>query len=529
MKKKGSRKWMIFVGVGVVVLVGIIFLVLPAMRARAQVSTPGAYQTQAVTRGDISATVGATGNIRDNQAVVLNWQTSGIISKISVTPGQSVQSNTVLAELDPSSLPQTILTAQNDLAADQKALDDLLNSDVARANAQVALIQAQQALTTAQKSAQSKQFQRASQQTIDIAHANLIQAQDALDKATDIYNRNKNRDQNDSVFAAALSTYASAQQKFDQAKLNYDYVQALPDPLDVQLANANVTLAQANLLDAQRAWERVKDGPNPVDVAAAQAKVNGDQAIINQAKITTPIGGTVITISSQIGDLVSANDQAFEIDDLSHMYVDVSVSEVDVNRLAAGQDVSLAFDAIANKVYKGKITNIATVGTISASVVNYGVTVELMDRDPQIRSGMTASATFTVPGATNALLVPIRAIRTVNNARVVYVLRNGNAVPVTVTTGASTNTESAVTAGNLRDGDLLILNPPSGTATQASGLGGIFGRMFGGGGAARPAAGAGGFQGAPAGAGAAGGARSGGTGAGGTGTGAGGARPAGGN
>ncbi|HEY3344679.1 MAG TPA: efflux RND transporter periplasmic adaptor subunit [Anaerolineaceae bacterium] len=521
MKKKGSRKWMIFVGIGVLAAVGIIFLVLPAMQARAAVNTPGAYQTQAVTRGDISASVGATGNIRDNQAVVLNWQTSGIISKINVTPGQTVQPNAVLAELDPSSLPQTILTAQNNLAADQKALDDLLNSDVARATAQVTLIQAQQALTTAQKSALSKQFQRASQETIDIAHANLIQAQDALNKASDTYNRNKNRDQNDSVFAAALSAFASAQQKFDQAKLNYDYVQALPDPLDVQLANANVTLAQANLLDAQRAWERVKDGPNPVDVAAAQAKVNGDQAIINQAKITTPIGGTVITISSQLGDLVSANDQAFEIGDLSHMYVDVSVSEVDVNRLQPGQDVALAFDAIANKTYQGKITNIATVGTITSSVVNYGVTVELMDRDPQIRSGMTASATFTVPGATNALLVPIRAIRTVNNARVVYVLRNGNAVPVTVTTGASTNNESAVTAGNLRDGDLLILNPPSGTATQAAGLGGIFGRMFGGGGAARPAGG-GGFQIQTGGGGTN---RTGGTG----GTGAGGARPAGGD
>jgi HlyD family secretion protein len=492
MKKKTSRKWMIYVGAGIVVVAAALFLVLPRMTAQAQTPTPGSYQTQAATRGDIAASVGATGNIRTNQSVALTWQTSGIVSKLDVTAGQTVKAGDVLGELDPASLPQSILTAQNNLAADQKALDDLLNSGVARANAQVALIQAQQALTTAQKTAQSKQFQRASQETIDIARANLIQAQDALDRATDIYNRNKGRDSNDSQYAAALSGYASAQQKVDQAQLNLDYVQGMPDPLEVQLANANVELAQANLLDAQRAWERVKDGPNPTDVAAAQSKVAADQATINMAKVTAPIAGTVTVVSSRQGDLVSAQTAAFQIDDVTHLYVDISVSEVDVDKVQVGQAVALTYDAIANKTYQGKVASISNVGAVSSGVVNYTVTVELLNRDPQIKTGMTASAEITVPGATNAILIPSRAIRTVNSRQEVYVMRNGTPTALPVTLGATSITSSEVTSGNIREGDLIVLNPPTSTSAQAAGLGGMLGRIFGGAGAARPAGGAGG-------------------------------------
>ncbi len=492
MKKKGSRKWMIFVGIGIAAVAAVLFLALPRMQAKAQTPTNGSYQTQAATRGDIAASVGATGNIRTNQSVALNWQTSGIVSKITVSAGQTVKAGDVLGELDPASLPQSILTAQNNLAADQKALDDLLNSGVARANAQVALIQAQQALDTAQKTAASKQFQRASQETIDIARANLIQVQDALDKAADIYNRNKGRDDTDPQYAAALSGYASAQQKYDQAKLNLDYVQGMPDPLDVQLANANVELAQANLLDAQRAWERVKDGPNPTDVAAAQAKVAADQATINMAKVTAPIAGTIMVVNSRQGDLVGSSTAAFQIDDVSHLYVDISVSEVDVDKVQVGQAVTLTYDAIANKTYQGKVSSISNVGTVSSGVVNYTVTVELLNRDPQIKTGMTASAEISVPGATNAILIPSRAVRTVNSRQEVYVMRNGTPTAVAVTLGATSITDSEVTSGNIREGDLIVLNPPSSNTAQSAGLGSIFGRMFGGAGAARPAGGTGG-------------------------------------
>jgi len=60
----------------------------------------------------------------------------------------------------------------------------------------------------------------------------------------------------------------------------------------------------------------------------------------------------------------------------------------------------------------------------------------------------------------------------------VYVLKNGIATPVTITLGASSDTDSEVTAGNLQVGDLIILNPP--TSIIPSGGGGGGGNPFGG-------------------------------------------------
>jgi HlyD family secretion protein len=496
MKKKSNKRWIItaiIVGV-VAALVG--FVGLPAMNARAQAANT-TYQTQALATGNITATVGATGNVHSAQSVQLSWQTTGTVDKVNVTLGQQVKAGDVIAELAQTSLPQNVISAQAQLTTDQEALNTLLNSTTPRANAEQALITAEQNLVNAQKAAQSKSFQVASPQTISIAQAQLIQAQAALDDATTIYNRNKNRSSNDPIFASALSQFAQAQQKFQQAQYNLQYDQSLPDPLTVQASNAAVDVAQAAVQDAQTNWDKVKNGPNPADVAAAQAKVAADQATIDQARIVAPISGTITAVNSQVGDLVAQGATssggstaiAFEIDDYSHIYTDIQVSEVDINNVKKSQPVQVTFDAIPGQTYQGAVSNISQVGVVSSGVVNFDVTVEINSKDPQIKPGMTASANIVTQQLTGVPIIPTRAIRAINGRQVVYVLRNGAPTPVTVTLGASSTAGSQLVRGNLNIGDPIILNPPSATTTTNRG---IFGGLFGGGGANRVVTGGGG-------------------------------------
>jgi HlyD family secretion protein len=481
--KGRSKKWLWFVGIAVVALGAGVVYVLPRLQSAKAANTTTIYRTQLLAKGDLSSTVGATGNVYPRQSVTMNWKTSGTVSKVYVTKGQQVTAGTVLAELDPSSLPQDVLNAATTLATAQQDLDDLLNSNTARANAQLALITAEQDLVAAQKTAQSKLYQRASQETIDIAHANLIQAQAALDRATDIYNQNKSRASDDVQYAAALSQFASAQQKFDSAQLNYQYAQALPDPLAVQAANASLDVAQAKYLDAKRAWERVKDGPPATDVAAAEAKVTAAQAILDEAKIVAPISGTITAIDTQPGDLVSAQTSAFDIADQSHLYVDISVSEVDVSQVQVGQPVEITFDAISGQTYQGVVTDMAMQGTSSSGTVNYPVTAEITNPDAKILNGMTAAASITVTQKTGVLLVPSSAIRTVSGQQLVYVMQNNTPQAISITTGDTSGTQTEVTGGNLTEGEAIILNPPSSTTTSTASrglFGGIFGGVFGG-------------------------------------------------
>jgi HlyD family secretion protein len=479
-RKKIGKKWIWIVAAVMILAGGAEFLFLRQRAMNAQTFTN--YSTQAVSTGSITGTVGATGNVYARQSVQLNWKTSGIVSKVYVTKGQKVAKDTLLAELEQSSLPQEVINAAIDLAAAQKDLEDLMNSNTARAKAELALIQAEQALEDAQKEAESMLYKRASDQTIDIARANLIQAEAALEKAADIYNLNKSRSSDDVQYAAALSSYAKAQQTYNSAKMNLEYVQSLPDPLSVQQANAELALAEAQYQDASRAWERIKDGPTDEDLAAARAKVTAAQAVLDQAFITAPISGTVVAIETLPGDLVTAGTYAVKIVDLSHLYIDISVSEVDINLVKLGQPVEIVFDAISDKTFNGVVTDIAMEGASSGGTVNFNVTAEITDPDARILPGMTATANIVVTQKDDVVMVPSSAIRTLNNQQVVYVLRNNSILSVVVEIGDTDaeGTSSEVLSGDIAVGDLIVLNPPSANnESETAGLG-LLGRLFGG-------------------------------------------------
>ena len=83
--------------------------------------------------------------------------------------------------------------------------------------------------------------------------------------------------------------------------------------------------------DAQREWDRLKNGPPATDITSAEARVDAAQATLNMAQIIAPFTGTVTEVSGLIGDQVSPGVKAFRLDDLTHMQVDVQVSEVDIN------------------------------------------------------------------------------------------------------------------------------------------------------------------------------------------------------
>jgi HlyD family secretion protein len=485
--RKSGKKWILYGGIVIILIAAAAFLVVPRLRSNGS-GAATTYKTQAVTKGSLSTTVGANGNVYTRQSISLTWQTGGIVSKVDVTKGQKVAKGAVLAELDQSSLPQSVLSAATDLATAQKNLNDLLNSNTTRAKAQLALLTAEQTLVSAQKSAQSKLYQRASQTTIDTAKANMIQAQAALDRASAAYNNAKNS-ADQMVYSSALSQFAAAQQTFDTAQMNYQFTQSLPDTLSIQIANADVDVAQAAYDDAKRAWEQVKDGPNADDLAAAQAKVDIAQATLDEARITAPMSGTITAIDTTAGDLVSAQTAAFQLDDMDHLYVDISVSEVDISQVKVGQPAQITFDAISGKTYSGKVIDIATTGTSSSGAVNFNVTLEIANKDDQIKPGMTATANITVSNKTDVLLVPSSAIRTANSQSIVYVEQNGALRPVMITTGDTDSTNTEVTGGSLQEGDLLLTNPPSSTSAltstgsrQGGLLGGLFGGIFGGGG-----------------------------------------------
>ncbi len=420
-----KRTWII-VAVAAVVLV----LVVSFLNARARTQANSQYETVAAQRGTLTAQVGATGSVRAVQSAVLNWQTTGTVQSVNVKAGDVVKKGDVLATLSTTSLPGTVIKAQADLISAQKAMDDLMHSDTNRANAWITLRNAQDAYTKAND------------------YRNSLNGVIWITRTTITYIRGH-----------AIPVVHSQR--------------GYADPDTIAKADADLALKKAQLDDAQRAYDDLKNGPNQNDLASAQAQIDAAQATVNMASIISPINGTVTQAQPLPGDQVNLNQLAFRVDDLTTLLVDVQVSEIDINSVSLNQPATLTLDAIPNQTYHGEVVEVSQAGDSSSGAVNFTVTVQFTDADISVKPGMTVAVNIITKQLQDQLLVPNRAVRSIDGQRVVYVLENGQAKPVNITLGASSDTESVVIGGNLKVGNLIILNPPANFQT---------GPRFGGGG-----------------------------------------------
>lgn len=401
------RTWII------IAVVAVILMIVGFSLSRPQEVV--AFETVPVERGDLAAYVGATGSVRARQTATLTWQTNGVVDEVNAVIGDRVERGFVLSSLDKTTLSQSIILAEADLVNAQKALEELLESNTA-----------------------------------------LLEAEKAVDKAEEAYKKayNWRMDLNGKVDIKEFYYDQFGELKLKEYK-GYASKETIAD------ADRDLALAESKLEDARREYERLQKGADSDEVAAARARVAAAEATLNLAKLIAPFDGTITQSSLVVGDQVDPGTVGFRIDDLSSLLVDVQVSEVDINNVLVGQNATLAFDAILGKTYTGKVVEVGQAGDTVQGVVSFTVTVELTDADEQVKPGMTTAVNIITEEVKGALLVPNRAVRLVDGERVVYVERDGMPNPVKITLGASSDTMSVLTSGDLKEGDLIILNPPS--------------------------------------------------------------------
>lgn len=411
-----NKKTLIFVG-GLILLAIALAFALSHTAARAQ----SGYETEPLQRGDLTVAVSASGTARAYQSASLAWKTSGVVEKVDVQAGEKVRAGETLAALARDSLPQSVALAEANLAAAQQALDDLLGSaNTEKAKAAIALREAQEAYDEA------VQYREALDHEVRYDLLNFIQRPDGKIKVR-----------------------------------GFSHVRYMPGEEQKAEADEKVALRKAEMEDAQRAYERLKDGPNPREAAAAQARILAAQAVLEQAKIVAPFDGVVTESLAQPGDRVSPGEAAFRLHDLSTLLVDLEVSEMDINRVALHQQVTLRFEAIPGKEYRGEVVEIAGASQRWTGGVNFRVTVKVDDADEQVKPGMSVEASILTQQVKAVLLAPNRAIRMRDGQQVVYVLREDGALEaIPVRLGATSETYSELAAGALQEGDKIVLNPP---------------------------------------------------------------------
>jgi len=419
-----------------------------------ETQTLASYQTAAIAKGNLTATIGATGTVRARQSAILTWQTSGTVGEVGITEGDQVQAGQVLASLKTSSLNQSIILAKSDLLNAQKSLEDLQQSAVSRTKAWEAVLNARKALTLAEQAVE-KYDKKAYKDSLDKAREDLSKAKDDLKTAQDDFDKYKD-------YSEDNQTRKDAAQKLTDAQLTVNDKQRAVDNLlmEKEQALAAIESSRAALADSERTYERIKSGPNPDDVAILQARIDAAEATLRLVDLEAPFSGVVTSSSLNVNDQVSPGSTAFRLDDLSQLLVDVRVSEVDINQVQIGQSVVLNFDAIQGKSYEGQVVEINGSGNVTQGVVEFVVTVQITNPDGDVRPGMTAAVNVVVEEFTNVMIVPNKAVRVADGQRVVYVLVGSSLEQVRVTLGASSDNNSVVLDGGLKVGDNIVLNPP---------------------------------------------------------------------
>jgi HlyD family secretion protein len=291
----------------------------------------------------------------------------------------------------------------------------------------------------------------------------------------------------------ARLNYEVAKNAIWQAQLTRDKTAGSPlsAPIDVDLARARVGQAELQAEIARLQYEKMKAGARPEQLEAARAQLAQAQASLarlqpdaltvertrlqleqarlqleqarrrlEQATLLAPFDGTVIAVNIEIGQVVGAGvpGGAIVLADLSDLYLDLTVDEVDVVRLKEGMPVEITLDALPGRSFRGHIDAIAPAATEAGGAATYRVRVVLDERDPVLRAGMSANVEIEVERRENVLLVPNAAVRRDRETGRAFVYRvvGDRVEEVEIRLGAQGETESEVLEG-LQEGDRVVL------------------------------------------------------------------------
>lgn len=353
-------------------LLGVIAILVAVVIWRNQSKPKGEKViTEQAEKRTIVEEVSASGKVFPQTEVKISSDVSGEIVDLLIEEGDSVVSGQLLARIDP----------------------DAFESQVERGAASVNSAKAQ----LANARAQIEQFTAQKEQI----EAQLVNAREIQDRNKPLYE--------EGVISEA------------------DYQQSLSN---LRALEANLRSAEANVKAAKQSAEAAA-----YTVQSSEASLKELKTSLRRTEIFAPMSGIISRLDVEegervVGTIQMAGTEMMRIANLNAMEVRVEVSENDIPRVTVGDEVAIEVDAYIDRVFKGKVTQIANSATNAASaasltsdqVTNFEVRINI---DPAsyddlitpakpypFRPGMSASVDIRTEVANGVLSIPIQAVTT---------------------------------------------------------------------------------------------------------------------
>lgn len=337
------------------------------------------WRSVALDRGQISASVRATGTLTPTTTVVVGSMLSGQVVEILADYNSQVKAGQVLARLN----------------ADQiRTRRDAAAAELAQAKADLTVKRAQLERAKATRLKADSTLKDLGAQR-DRTSAQLADARRSFDRVNELFQRG-----------------AGSQQTLDSARTQVEIQTASLASGEAQIATATTELKGLDA-DIQLAEGNVQGGEALIQTREARLKDIGID--LERTEIRSPVDGVVVQRQVDLGQTVAASLSApvlFQVaQDLREIDIYANIDEADVGRLKPGQPVSFTVNAYPARTFEGRVHMVRLGAQTIQNVVTYTGVVRVENRDRALLPGMTANLQVVTENRDDALRVPNAALR----------------------------------------------------------------------------------------------------------------------
>jgi HlyD family secretion protein len=215
-------------------------------------------------------------------------------------------------------------------------------------------------------------------------------------------------EQAEATLQSAEASVLQLEAKSEQAKLEWKRAEILKPKkaiadTEYDTAVANYKVAVANVAMGK------------ATVRQAKANLSVAKTNLDYTEIRSPIDGVIVTRRVNVGQTVVASLNAPSLfliaKDLKRMQVWASVNEAEIGRIGLDTPVEFTVDAVPNRVFHGKVTQIRLNAQTTQNVITFTVVVTTDNLDGKLLPYLTANLQFETDRRNNVVLVPNAALR----------------------------------------------------------------------------------------------------------------------
>ena len=266
---------------------------------------------------------------------------------------------------------------------------------------------------------------------------------------------------------SANDALAQAKSSYDTAVLNAKNALSIANvnaEQQITVAESRVSATEESILVAEAQRDSVLAIANPHDITLARARIRQAQASldsvskqIENSQIKSPINGMITSVNYNVGEQFVMSKPVITLLGEGDYEIEVLISEADISKVKNGDLAEITLDAFSDEnIFNGSIVFIEPAETVIQDVIYYLVTIKFDPREEKIKSGMTANITITTNQKFDIITIPARAVREMDNGKVVDLLVAELVKEQKVITGMMGDGGNVEILDGLKEGDVLV-------------------------------------------------------------------------